>query len=240
MSKIRSLFLLSAILMLTLNAKAVTFRNAYIAFEMQDNWSCQLEQTEWVCRSSDPVEAKEAVIILTAKEKGVTDRFHFYENHLNNPIATVTRGGESLTSILKYKAVTNKVNDQNWLDGLHQNSEVKHYFTRYLATVKENMAILVTFSAHNRHYAKHSANFNRTIQKLRISDLKPLTELRPEPGEIWHTHGGDESRTVASANDEITKRNSIVHGIWIALVALTVAGLSFVAFRVWQRRGRRG
>lgn len=172
------------------NAQSRTFKNAYISFEMQDNWKCNLEQTEWVCRAEDPQEAKEAVIILTAKEKGPTDSFPLYESHLNSPINTVARTGTQMTSIVKYKAQNVKINDQPWLDGLHQDSEVQNYFTRYMATIKDQIAILVTFSAHNKLYAKHSANFEKTIRTLRVIATKDLLNrpdlgpLRPGGGEI--------------------------------------------------------
>jgi hypothetical protein len=165
------------------NAQSRTFKNAYISFEMQDNWKCNLEQTEWVCRAEDPQEAKEAVIILTAKEKGPTVSFPLYETHLNSPINTVTRNGVAMTSTVKYKAVSVKINDQPWLDGLHQDSEVPNYFTRYMATIKDQIAILVTFSAHNKLYAKHSGNFEKTIRTLRVIATKDLLN-RPDLGPL--------------------------------------------------------
>lgn len=174
---------------ITFNAESRTFKNAYISFEMQDNWKCNLEQTEWVCRAEDPQEAKEAVIILTAKEKGPTDSFPQYESHMNNPINTVTRTGIALSSSVKYKAQTKRINDQPWLDGLHQDSEVQNYFTRYMATIKDQIAILVTFSAHNKLYAKHSANFAKTIQTLRVIATKDLLS-RPDLGPL---HGANET-----------------------------------------------
>lgn len=160
-----------------------TFKNAYISFEMLDTWKCNLEQTEWVCRAEDPQEAKEAVIILTAKEKGPTDTFPLYESHMNNPISTPSRTGAMLTSTVVYKAMQNKVNDQVWLDSLHTNSEVQNYHTRYLATIKDQIAILITFSAHNRFYAKHSTNFNNTIKSLRVIASKDLL-TRPDLGPL--------------------------------------------------------
>ncbi len=165
------------------NAQSRTFKNAYISFEMQDNWKCNLEQTEWVCRADDPQEAKEAVIILTAKEKGPTDSFALYESHLNSPINTVTRAGTAMTSTVKYKAQNVKINDQPWLDGLHQDSEVQNYFTRYMATIKDQIAILVTFSAHNKLYAKHSGNFEKTIRTFRVIATKDLLN-RPDLGPL--------------------------------------------------------
>ncbi|OFZ29006.1 MAG: hypothetical protein A2622_12990 [Bdellovibrionales bacterium RIFCSPHIGHO2_01_FULL_40_29] len=160
-----------------------TFKNAYISFEMLDNWKCQLEQTEWVCRAEGPQESKEAVIILTAKEKGPTDTFALYQNHMNNPITTTNRAGQRLTSGVVYKSVQTRINDQPWLDALHTNSEVQNYYTRYLATIKDQIAILVTFSAHNKYYSKHSTNFNNTVKSLRVIASKDLLS-RPDLGPL--------------------------------------------------------
>jgi len=164
------------LLAFSINAHSKTFKNAYIAFEMQDDWKCSLEQTEWVCRADDPQEAKEAVIILTAKEKGPTDNFTIYEQHLNSPIETFPRLGAKMISILKYSAQKSKINDHLWLDGLHQDSEVKNYFTRYMATTKDQIAILVTFSAHNKAFAKHSINFEKAIRSLRVVAARDINK----------------------------------------------------------------
>ena len=177
------LLLLFIALSLASISEARTFKNAYISFDMLDTWTCKLEQTEWVCRSEDPQEAKEAVIILTAKEKGPTDSFPLYQNHINSSITTVTKAGATLISRVVYKAQQNRYNDQPWLDGLHQDSEVKNYFTRYLATIKDQIAILVTFSAHNKYYAKHSGHFNNTIKSLRVIASKDLLS-RPDLGPL--------------------------------------------------------
>ncbi len=163
--------------------EARTFKNAYISFEMLDTWKCNLEQTEWVCRAEDPQEAKEAVIILTAKEKGPTDSFPIYENHMNNSISTVSKTGANLTSSVVYKAQQQRYNDHIWLDGIHRNSEVQNYFTRYVATIKDQIAILVTFTVHNKFYAKHSGHFNNTIKSLRVIASKDLLS-RPDLGPV--------------------------------------------------------
>jgi hypothetical protein len=150
------------------NTEAKIFKNAYINFEMQDNWDCRLEQTEWVCRSIDTAEGKEAVIVLAAKEKGPADELSIYQNHMDNPVQSVSKSGTTLNSIVKIKSRSIKINDHTWLDSLHSDSEIQNYFTRYIATVKDNIAILVSFSAHNKFYAKHSPNFDKTIQSFKI------------------------------------------------------------------------
>ena len=181
-STLSALSLLIILLIPTIGA-ARTFKNAYISFEMLDTWKCNLEQTEWVCRSEDPQEAREAVIILTAKEKGPTDTLAIYENHMNSPISTPTKTGTTMMSNIVYKTMQNKINDQTWLDSLHTNSEVLNYHTRYLATIKDQIAILITFSAHNRYYAKHSTNFNNTVKSLRVIASKDLLS-RPDLGPL--------------------------------------------------------
>ena len=57
-----------------------------------------------------------------------------------------------------------------------------------MATIKDQIAILVTFSAHNKLYAKHSANFEKTIQTLRVIATKDLLN-RPDLGPL---RGGGE------------------------------------------------
>jgi hypothetical protein len=164
-------------------AQARTFKNAYISFEMLDTWKCNLEQTEWVCRSQDPQESKEAVIILTAKEKGPTDTFPIYIDHLSKPMTLNLRTGGTAQSIVNMPPREEIINDQKWLDSLHTGSEVQNYFTRYLATIKDQIAILITFSAHNKYYAKHRSHFMDTVRSLRVTATKDLLS-RPDVGPL--------------------------------------------------------
>lgn len=171
-----------AVILLSFTAHAKVFRNAYIAFEMPESWKCNLEQTEWVCRSEQSKESKEAIIILTAKEVGPTDTFPLYESHLNSPIAINVKGAAQESKIV-YKAKTVQINDQNWIDSLHLGSEVPNYFTRYLATIKDKIAILVTFSAHKQFYTKYSQDFFKAVMSLRVIATKNLA-ARPDLGPI--------------------------------------------------------
>ena len=220
---------------------AAMFENAYISFEMQDNWKCKLEQTEWVCRASDPTEAKEAVIVLTAKEKGPTDSFSIYENHMNAPINTTTRSGEAMTSTLTYKVQPMKINDQQWLDALHQNSEVKNYYTRYLATIRDQIAILVTFSAHNRFYAKHSANFNKTIQSLKVIAPKDfISKMNSGGGGESYSNGNMNGADALLAMEQDAQGSGGLSSsqVMIGVALLIIAILGFVALRIYQKKNR--
>jgi hypothetical protein len=169
-----------AIILLSFSANAKVFRNAYISFELPDTWKCNLEQTEWVCRSEQNKESKEAIIILTAKEVGPTDSIPLYQAHLDAPISVMSKSGP-LTSKVVYKSKQETINDQLWVDALHMNSEVPNYFTRYVAAIKKNIAVLVTFSAHKQYYTKYSQDFFKAVMSMRII-ASPNLGVKPELG----------------------------------------------------------
>lgn len=152
-------------------AEAKRFRNAYVSFELPPNWNCKLEGSEWVCENDFSAKTKEAVIILTAKEVGPTDTMPAYLAHLQSPRTLSGRAGTPLKSQVihvKERVIAN----QMWIDGMHLGSEVGPYFTRYLATIKDRIAILVTFSAHKQHYTKYSGDFIKAVESLRVVATK--------------------------------------------------------------------
>ena len=152
----------------TPTANAKTFTNAYVSFELPDKWDCTLEQTEYVCRTSAPgVDNREAVIILTAKEVGPADQLPLYMQHLKQARTINSRSGQTLQSQV-YKVEQTTINNQPWIDGMHISSEVPNYYTRYLATTKDKIAILVTFSAHKLFYTKYNSDFFRAIKSLKV------------------------------------------------------------------------
>ena len=185
-------------------AEAKVFRNSYVSFQLPSQWNCVLEQTTWVCRyaiskqclgpkSSQKTcqlqrrKGQEAIIILTAKEKGPKDSLKTYYDYLIKSRAVVTRKGKrSQSKVIHAKPIT--VQKHKWVDGMHLGSEVPHYYTRYLATLKGNVAVLVTFSAHKLHYTKYSAEFFKAIKSLRVlvtkSSAVAKRELRTGKGRL--------------------------------------------------------
>lgn len=174
----KSMAILTLFLSVTSHAKV--FRNSYLSFELPDTWKCSLENTEWVCRAESEKESKEAIIILTAKEVGPTDSFDAYSSHLNTAQPTSVKGSGG-TSKVVYAPKKVQINDHPWIDGLHMASEVPNYFTRYLATIKDRIAVLFTCSAHKDYYTKYSQDFFRAVQSLRVIASKDLLS-RPDNG----------------------------------------------------------
>lgn len=220
-------------ILLTSTAHAKVFRNAYISFELPNAWNCSLEQTEWVCRSENAKDAKEAIIILTAKEVGPTDTMPQYETHLNTPITLNLKTGGAADSKIVYKAKTVQINDQPWIDGLHMGSEVQNYFTRYLATIKGRIAVLVTFSAHKQFYTKYSQDFFKAVMSLRVIETKniggnsDLGPIRPGggtigPGSFQNTMPGEMYQEEMGGNNGKGSSKTMLLAIAIILAAAGV------------------
>jgi hypothetical protein len=227
-------------------AQTRTFKNAYISFEMLETWRCKLEQTEFVCRSEDQQEGKEAVIILTAKERGPTDSFPIYFDHLNKPIVAPARGGGTMTSNVTIAPREVMVNDQKWIDSLHINSEVQNYYTRYLATIKDQIAILVTFTSHNAKYQKHAPHFAETVKSLRVIASKDLRSGTGDgsvrgSGELFGPGTGQAMPADLLASEELGRDGAGRGGIWanekvMALIGVLAALLLYVFIRVYRNR----
>jgi len=149
------------------SASAKRFRNAYISFDLPPNWNCKLEGAEWVCENDYSKKQKEAIIILTAKEVGPSDSLAAYTTQLQTPRILPGKGGAPVKSkVIHVQQRT--IANQLWVDGMHEGSEVGAYFTRYMATIKSRIAILVTFSAHKEHFSKYANDFRQAIESLRV------------------------------------------------------------------------
>jgi len=89
---------------------------------------------------------------------------------------------------------TRKISDHDWVDGLHLGSEISTYYTRYLATTKQNVAVLVTFSAHKKVYTKFSNDFFKAILSLRVNAPNKigtgLAPIRPGSESLGASIGG--------------------------------------------------
>ncbi len=181
--------LLLAALFVCSAAHAKRFRNAYVSFELPPNWNCKLEGSEWVCENDFAGKTKEAIIILTAKEVGPSDTLAAYMAQLKTPRTLPGRGGAPTKSqIIHVKE--RMIGNQRWVDGMHLGSEVGPYFTRYLASIKERIAILVTFSAHKQHYTKYSNDFIKAVESLRVVATK---ETLGERGGTMDAQRGSET-----------------------------------------------
>ncbi len=170
--KLISLLFIALCLNQEVSAKA--WSNQYIEFELPNGWECALEGSEWVCQSDNKERKKEAIIILAAKYRGENDTLEQYQSYLKAPKTFNLPGGKTQISEPKLVQLTD-INTQKWVDALHLASEVPGFYTRYLATVKDNLGVAVTFSVGKDHYDAYRDIFDKIIATLKVFDQKQNT-----------------------------------------------------------------
>jgi len=150
------------------NAHAKVFTNSYLTFNLPDDWDCVLAGTEWVCSPTSKSGQREATIILGAKSAGPEDRIENFQKFLNNPkTVQLANGATASSKVIKVAPV--QLVGQTWMEGIHLGSEIENYYTRYLATVKEHLSILMTMSAHKAVWNNYEPIFGKIKNSLRIS-----------------------------------------------------------------------
>ena len=148
-------------------AYAVKFANQFTEFELPPQWQCTLEGAEWVCQSSNEAKKKEAIIVLAAKVKGDQDSLDQYLTYLKAAKVFNNIQGKPMKSEAKYAKSVN-LNGQAWVDSLHLESEVPGFYTRYLATVKQDIGVLITYSINKSKYQYYLGDFENMVKTLQV------------------------------------------------------------------------
>jgi len=148
-------------------AQASKFANQFSEFELPPGWGCNLEGAEWVCQNQDPTKRKEAIIVLAAKLKGDQDSLDQYLTYLKSTKSFTSVGGKPMKSEPRY-AKTLNLNGHPWADALHLESEIPGFYTRYLATVKDDIGILVTYSIVKSKYQDYLKDFENMVNTLKV------------------------------------------------------------------------
>ena len=146
---------------------AAKFTNQFIEFELPPQWSCNLEGAEWVCQSANEAKKKDAIIILAAKLKGDQDSIDQYTSYLKAAKVYTSVQGKSMKSEPKYTNNSN-LNGQPWVDSLHLESEIPGFYTRYLATVKQDIGVLVTYTINKDKYQQYLQEFEGMVKTLKV------------------------------------------------------------------------
>ena len=148
-------------------ALAAKFANQFVEFELPPQWQCNLEGAEWVCQSTVEAKKKDAIIVLAAKLKGEQDSLDQYLAYLKGSKVYTSVQGKPMKSEVKY-AKTIDISSQPWVDSLHMDSELPNFYTRYLATTKLDIGVLVTYSIQRDKYQEYLQDFENMARTLKV------------------------------------------------------------------------
>lgn len=148
-------------------AFAAKFANQFTEFELPPQWQCNLEGAEWVCQSMEDSKKRDAIIVLAAKLKGEQDSLDQYLTYLKAAKQYTSVQGKPVKSEAKY-AKTANINGQAWVDALHLESEIPGFYTRYLATIKQDIGVLVTYSVNKDKYQQYLDEFDALVKTLKV------------------------------------------------------------------------
>lgn len=197
--KLKSLFL-TITLLIGSDAFAKRFASKYCEFELPPGWDCALEGSEYVCQSENADRKKESIIILAAKIRGEQDSIDEYMAYLKKPKEYNLPGGKKQISEAKNTKLTN-INDHQWVDALHLASEVPGFYTRYLATVKEDLGVAVTFSVTKDLYSSYLPIIDKLVSTLRVFRQKKTELANLRSGSTEETNYANQDFIPSAAQD---------------------------------------
>ena len=111
------------------------------------------------------------MIICSAKEAGDSDSFTAYRTHLETPRVVHDDGSEITQSVVE-KVSERRIAGRRWIIGRHLNSELLDYRTWYFATIADDIAVLVTFSAHRDFAEAYLEDVETALENLTLT--KPV------------------------------------------------------------------
>ncbi len=218
---------------------AAKFANQFAEFELPPQWQCNLEGAEWVCQNTNETKKRDAIIVLAAKLKGDQDSLDQYLSFLKNPKAFTSVQGKPVMSEVKYAKTVN-INDHVWVDALQGDSEIPGFFTRYLATVKADIGVLVTYSINKKKYQEYNQDFESMVKTLKVFrrpggiNVSPADKnllQNPVPPAVQQDTVFQPSIPGGSENTPTPK----AQGGDIPLLFIVLGGV-VVAFLIWKRR----
>lgn len=234
----------TAALLVGSEAQAAKFANQFTEFELPPQWQCNLEGAEWVCQATEEAKKRDAIIVLAAKLKNEQDSLDQYLAYLKGPKNFTSVQGKTMSSQPKY-AKNIEINSHPWVDSLHLESEIPGFYTRYLATVKADIGVLVTYSINKDKYQNYVQVFENLVKTLKVfrkpgglSGLPTQTSLFegitiPQnisqgtflPGGNPPQGGSDSPQKVAKPEED----DSLFY---------LIIGAAVIGFIIWRRRQR--
>lgn len=226
---------------------ADTFTSQFCEFVLPSGWRCDMEGSEWVCQSVNEDRKKEAIIILAAKLRGPQDDLPQYQAYLQQAKSFKLPGGKTQISEPKYtKQIKIATQNHSWIDSLHLASEVPGFFTRYLATVKGELGVAVTFSVAKDHYDSYKPIFDKVVETLKVFGEKKAV---PNDFKLAGSKAGSIPGEEGDFIDDASNRHDIgvgkqgkggAGGGAGDMMLYGIIGVAVVGFVIMKNKGKKG
>jgi len=238
--KLRLIAALTAFYLLSPSAEAKLFQTQFIKLQLPPNWSCRQEELDWVCQPDNVAERSEVILLVVTKAVNeVDDSFPKYESVLKTPRDMRDLLGNAYKSEIKY-VKKRDIKNWPWMDSLHVGSEIPGFYTRYVASVKEKVAGLITYSIAETTYPKWSAIMDEVIDSAEIFfDPKAFNDLMgARSGSLLASRGTAKGRMAPTEVDPTVTNNS--QGGAGNLDPTQIGGglllLGGLAFFIWKKK----
>jgi len=163
---------------LSASASAKSFRSKFISMELPPNWDCQQEELDWVCQPDNPNLRNEAIVVIVTKAVNPPDdTFDKYKEYLKQTKPMRDLLGKGYTTQVKY-VKDKKIRDQMWVDSLQIGPEIPGFISRYVASIKEQVAGLISYHVAESVFAKWAEILDKMIDSAEIRfDPKAFDEI---------------------------------------------------------------
>jgi len=226
------------------SAFAKIWSTEFIRIDLPEGWSCTREEIDYVCQPDSLKERTEALIIVVVKSTNeVDDKLETYEEILKGTREMYDLARQKYTSQVRY-VKRNNINGRDWVDSLHLGSEIPGFYTRYLASINEKVAGLVTYSIAESVFPKYGEMLDNAVKSLKLEfDPKAYEKAMNESPSSLLPKGsllGRRSRTEVQIEDGDEadgpkKESDEVDPMTIAILLILAGGAGFF---IWKKRNR--
>ncbi len=218
-------------------AQAKLFQTNFVKIQLPNNWNCRQEELDWVCQPDNVAERSEVILVVVTKAvNAVDDTWEKYQVVLNTPREMRDPLGKAYKSQIRYVR-KREIKTWPWIDSLQLGPEIPGWYTRYVASMKEKIAVLITYSIAESTYAKWSPIMDSVIESTEIHfDPKAFADaMNSRPGSLLANKGSLKGRLSPNFEDPNTTKGAS-SGIDPAQIAggLIVAGA--IGYLIWKKR----
>lgn len=217
-------------------ASAKTFKSKFVTLELPPNWDCQQEELDWVCQPENVNLRNEALVVVVTKAANPQDdSLAKYEEYLKNPKQMRDLVGNTYTTDIKY-VKQKKIRDQVWVDSLQIGSEVPGFVSRYVTSIKEQIAALISYHVAESAFPKWGETLDKMIDSAELRfDPKAFEEImRSQNMKLFGNRPGAMGQRKPTATQDKLKEPESTSGelmMNIMGAALVIGALGFLIYK---------